>query len=82
MVQNPPLIPAVDDFAHPLVTERDYHAAVRKMGLRPTDIPNVYRDANGDVHNVPDPANMPPAVRLGVIRRLKKSLGLDDPTDN
>lgn len=58
------------------MTEDGYYAAVRALGLRPSLTPNVYLDASGEMHNVPGPANLPPDVRLGVIRRLRDALGV------
>ena len=58
------------------MTVDDYWAAVKALGLTPTIVPTVYVDAEKMTHNVPEPAPLPDAVRLGIIRRLRESMGI------
>lgn len=53
-----------------------YFAAVRRLGLSPTGIPQVYRTAYGDVYSVPDPAEYTPDQRAELIEKLKERLGV------
>lgn len=59
-----------------MMTSEDYLAAVRNLGLRPTNVATVFIDSDGMTHNVPDPDRLPPAVREGIIRRLNFAAGI------
>lgn len=53
-----------------------YYAAVRRIGLHPTGIPEVYISGTGDVHSVPNPAEYSSAQREEIIEKLKERMGI------
>jgi hypothetical protein len=57
------------------MTVDEYWAAVRQLGLRPSNVSTVYLDASGTPYNVQDPGPMPPVVRLAFIQKLRASIG-------
>lgn len=61
------------------MTPTEYHAAVRALGLTQTKVPGVYKDADGEFHNVRDPTTISPEVRAGIIRRLRIAQGVEEP---
>ena len=61
------------------MTPAEYHAAIRAFGLTQTKVPGVYKDADGEFHNVRDPTTIPPKVRAGRIRLLRVALGVEEP---
>ena len=67
------------------MTVDEYRAVVRRLGLTPTNVPNVFRSGSGDVHNVPDPLRYTPDQRAELIERLKATMGIvqaDAPTSD
>ena len=58
------------------MTVEDYYAIVKRLGLTPSRVPNVYRSAAGDMHNVPDATRQTDAQRAETIERLKLLLGV------
>jgi len=58
-----------------------YYAAVKRLGLRPAAIPNVYVSGTGDVHSVPDPAEYADVQRAEIIEKLKERMGIS-PTED
>ncbi|HEV2561129.1 MAG TPA: hypothetical protein VGT78_03220 [Rhizomicrobium sp.] len=58
------------------MTEEEYWAEVRRLGLVLTNVPNVYRDQSGEHHNVPDPSKYDFADRVKIIRKLKQIMGV------
>ena len=58
-----------------LMSDADYYAAVRRLGLSPTAIPTVYAASDGLTYNVPEPANLPDEVKRGTLKRLAENLG-------
>lgn len=55
---------------------QQYYAAVKRLGLNPTNIPHVYVNVYEEVFNVPDPANYTPDQRVEIIEKLKERLGV------
>jgi len=60
----------------PQMTEDQYWAAVRRLGLRPSNVPFVYLDRDNEAHNAPDPKNMTMEQRAETIERIKRNLGI------
>lgn len=62
------------------MTEEEYWAEIKRLGLKPTDIKTeknfVYRTVYGEPHSVPDPAQLAEDDRKTVIDRLKRVLGI------
>ena len=58
------------------MTIAEYYAAIRQLGLRPTQIPTVYEDRDGDKRSVPDPTDMTPDQRIEVMGLLKFLMGV------
>jgi hypothetical protein len=58
------------------MTADEYRAAVKQLGLIPSNVGTVYLDAQGTTYNVQDPTNLPPEVRLGLIQRLRTLMGV------
>ena len=58
------------------MTIEEYYAVVKRLGLRPTNAPTVYRSMAGDCYNVPDPSTHTEAQRAETIERLKTLLGI------
>lgn len=58
------------------MTIEEYFAAVRRLGLRPSDVPNVYLTALNEVQRVPDPEYQTPEQRVETIDLLKMLLGV------
>jgi len=60
------------------VTVEKYFAEVRRLGLRPSEVPNVYLTALNEVQHVPNPEKQTPDQRAETIRLLKTLLGVSD----
>lgn len=60
-------------------TVSDYYAAVRNSRLKPSSVPNVYTDPDGNVWYVDDPANKTPAQRRESFALLLFLRGLGPP---
>jgi hypothetical protein len=58
------------------MTAEEYWAAVRQLGLRPSNVRTVYLDANGTPYHVQDPDPLPPQVRLALIQKLRALMGV------
>ncbi len=58
------------------MTQEEYYRAARRLGLKPTDVPNVWANSTGEFYNVPDPSAMTPEQRIETIEMLKKNLGI------
>jgi hypothetical protein len=58
------------------MTVDEYYAEVRRLGLRPTEVPHVYLSASKDVHSVPDPSGHSDAQRAETIEKIKIRLGI------
>ncbi|CUA89805.1 hypothetical protein Ga0061061_1103 [Chelatococcus sambhunathii] len=54
------------------MTEEEYYAEIRRMGLLPTSIPTVYMRGQ-EVRNVPLAKDLSPRLRLEVVERIRKS---------
>ena len=55
-----------------------YLAAARRLGLKPTQVPNVWADSSGEVFNVPapDPAKYTADQLQEIIEKLREQLGV------
>jgi hypothetical protein len=56
------------------MTPEGYYVAVRSMGLRPSNVKDVYIDREGMTQNIPSPYEMTPDQReetIALIRRLR-----------
>jgi hypothetical protein len=58
------------------MTAEDYWAAIRHLGLRPSNVGTVYLDANGTPDHVQNPDPLPPQVRLALIQKLRALMGV------
>lgn len=58
------------------MTLDEYHRAARRLGLKPTNVPNVWADSGGEFFSVPDGANHTPEQRAETIEMLKRNLGI------
>jgi hypothetical protein len=58
-----------------------YFAEARRLGLRPSSVPNVFLTAAGDTQHVPDPTNMTPAQRAETIEKIKQLMGVTPKED-
>jgi antitoxin component of RelBE/YafQ-DinJ toxin-antitoxin module len=63
------------------MTEEEYYAAVRRLGLKPSAVPNIYFTSTMDVHSVPSSAGRTPAQRAETIEKLKELLGITPAED-
>lgn len=61
------------------MTIDEYYAAVKRLGLRPSHVPNYLTNTN-DTQNVPDPTKKTPDERAAVIEKLKFLMGVSPPT--
>lgn len=57
------------------MTEEQYYYAVRRLGLLPSDVPDVFRTTDGDCYNVPDAARYTPEQRQEIIDKLRMRMG-------
>lgn len=53
------------------MTEAEYYAAVRAMGLRPSNVPDTYLDRENDSRNVPAGSRQTAEQRIATIKRLR-----------
>ncbi len=54
------------------MTEEEYYAAARALGLRPSaNVPHTWLDREGNAANVPDASRQTPAQRVATMRRLQ-----------
>lgn len=58
------------------MTQEDYYRAARRLGLKPTSVPNVWANSSGEFYNVPDCTNFTPEQRAETIEFLKRNLGI------
>jgi hypothetical protein len=58
------------------MTVEEYWAAIRRLGLRPSNVSTVYIDGSGETYNVRNPDPMPAEARAEFIRRLQASMGV------
>jgi hypothetical protein len=59
------------------MTVDEYYAAIRRLGLRPSRVPNVYFTAfMDDTYHVRDPTDMTPEQRAEFIEKLKGLMGI------
>jgi hypothetical protein len=56
------------------MTNEGYYVAISELGLKHTNVPNVFRK-DDMMYNVPDGAKQTPAQRLETIDQIKKRLG-------
>jgi len=54
----------------------EYIAIVKRLGLTPTNVANVFRSPAGDVHSVPDPRPFNDDERIEIIERIKAAMGI------
>ena len=53
------------------MTIEQYWAEIHRMGLTQTNVPGIFRAADGSMHSVPNPAGHTPDQRAETIARLK-----------
>jgi antitoxin component of RelBE/YafQ-DinJ toxin-antitoxin module len=58
------------------MTPAAYYAAIRAMGLTPSNVPNVYLDRDRMTQSVPDPDGMTPDQREETIAFIRRQRGL------
>jgi len=58
------------------MNQEEYYRAARRLGLKPTKVPNVWANSAGEFYNVPDPTRQTPEQRTETIEMLKKNLGI------
>jgi hypothetical protein len=58
------------------MTNDEYYAAVRRLGLRLSSVPHTYFTSTMEVHSVPDATNQTPEQRAETIEKLKGLLGI------
>lgn len=59
------------------MTPEGYYAAIANMGLRPSNVQNVYIDREGMTQNVPSPYDMTSDQREETIARIRRQRGED-----
>lgn len=61
------------------MTCSEYRGKLWKLGLTPAQLTYeggaIYRDRDGEFHNVPDPEKMTPAQRVAMIALLEGIIG-------
>jgi hypothetical protein len=57
------------------MTNDGYYVAVAELGLKPTNVPHVFRKGD-NVYNVKDGRQQTPDQRVETIEQLKKRLGV------
>jgi len=62
------------------MTIDEYWAAVKRLGLRPSNVRGVFFTRTNDTQGVPDPTNMTPEQRVETIERLKALMGIAPPS--
>lgn len=58
-----------------MTTIDDYYAAVKRLG-RPSNVPTVYIDKDGEPFNVPDPTKMTSDQRTETLQKIRQNLGI------
>jgi hypothetical protein len=58
------------------MTFDDYYRAARRLGLKPTNVPNVWANSTGEFYSVPDATNFTFEQRAETIEKLKHNLGI------
>jgi hypothetical protein len=64
------------------MTIDEYYAIVKRLGLRPTNVANVYRTPTGEFQGVPDARAFAPEQRAEIIERLKALMGISSERDS
>ena len=62
------------------MTVEEYYAAVKRLGLRQSNVPGVYLTSTLDAYSVPDPTRQTPEQRTETIEKLKERLGIAPPS--
>lgn len=60
------------------MTIAQYYAAIRSLGLKESNVPNVYWDIDGTTRNVRDPNGLSEAQRAEFIAKLKFEMGVGE----
>lgn len=70
--------PSTEDEDPPVgITVEQYYGVVHNLGLRPTNVPTVYRSSSsGKFFNVPAPYEMTPEQRAETLEMLKRQFGI------
>jgi antitoxin component of RelBE/YafQ-DinJ toxin-antitoxin module len=55
-----------------------YYAAIKALGLTPSNVLNVFIDREGAVRSVPDPTSMTPDQRTETLAKIRSLLSLRD----
>ena len=63
------------------MTIDEYYAAVSRLGLRPSSVPDVWLNATHDVYSVPDVTDRTPEQRAEIVEKIKERLGIT-PTED
>jgi hypothetical protein len=58
------------------LTNEEYYAAVKRLGLRPSNVPHIYVTSDGDVHPVPDGTKHTPEQKAEIVEKLKGTFGI------
>ena len=58
------------------MTCADFYAAARGMGLRPSTVPGVWLDRNGQTRSLPDPEPLSPLNRALTIKAIRQHYDL------
>ena len=56
------------------MTEGEYYAAIRALGLVQKQFLTTWFDTQGETHSVPLPEDLTPAARKELVDRIKQSL--------
>jgi hypothetical protein len=61
------------------MTPDECWAAAKRLGLKPTAVPNVYRDSSGNLYNVPEWERFSAEERTYLVKRLTMNVrGFED----
>jgi hypothetical protein len=58
------------------MTNEEYYGNVRRLGLKPSQVPTVYFSSTMEAYNVPDGSKRTPEQRAEIIEYLKRALGI------
>jgi len=58
------------------LTNDEYYAEVKRLGLRPSAVPGIYVTSTGDVFPVPSGAKQTPEQRKETLDKLKGLFGI------
>jgi hypothetical protein len=58
------------------VTPEQYYSAIKKLGLRPSNVPTVFIDSEGMTWNVPSPEGRTPEQVAEILAKIKERLGI------